>query len=160
MQCWIPVMRARADGKVILAGDHLQLPPTVKGYRHSQDKRKSAKPNKSKKQEAKPDEAASKVSSLDLNGDENAQDNEEDEGEGGSFEASRAKGREKQRVVLRPPRSLETTLFSRLLGLYGSGCKSLLDVQHRMNQEVSRGAVTFPCNIDLSSIHFQRIHRS
>ena len=151
-------MRARAEGKVILAGDHLQLPPTVKGYRHSQDKRKSAKPNKSKKQEAKPDEAAS--TNINLNDDGNAQDNEEDEGEGGSFEASKAKGRDKQRVVLRPPRSLGTTLFSRLLGLYGSGCKSLLDVQYRMNQEVSQGAVTCPRNIGLSSIHFKCIRRS
>ncbi|CDS00056.1 hypothetical protein, partial [Sporisorium scitamineum] len=37
---------------------------------------------------------------------------------------------------LRLPRSLETTLFSRTLGLYGPGIKSLLSIQYRMNTEI------------------------
>lgn len=31
-QCWVPLLRA---SKVVLAGDHLQLPPTIKTTRHS-----------------------------------------------------------------------------------------------------------------------------
>jgi DNA polymerase alpha-associated DNA helicase A len=30
-QCWIPIVWAKGIKKVVLAGDHLQLPPTVKG---------------------------------------------------------------------------------------------------------------------------------
>lgn len=41
-QCWIPLLSAR---KVVLAGDHLQLPPTVKSSVHkAKDARTSGKP--------------------------------------------------------------------------------------------------------------------
>ena len=78
--CWIPIMKNAK--KLILAGDHLQLPPTIK----SSD---SDLPDKLKK-----DKKAS-------------------------------------------PRTLEVTLFDRLLSMYGGKVKTLLNVQYRMHEKVN-----------------------
>ncbi|KAK8864662.1 hypothetical protein IAR55_001912 [Kwoniella newhampshirensis] len=43
-----------------------------------------------------------------------------------------AKGRS-----IRPPRTLETTLFERLEHLYGAGIKRVLQVQYRMNEQIA-----------------------
>src|SRR5208282_5981038 len=67
-QSWIPLLSAR---KVILAGDHLQLPPTVKSA------------------------VRGKVSPL------------------------------------------ETTLFDRMISMYGSGSMRMLTIQYRMNSEIN-----------------------
>ncbi|WFD35701.1 DNA helicase [Malassezia cuniculi] len=80
--CWTPILKLAPHGRVILAGDHLQLPPTVKA---DPDKPPVAKSN--------------------------------------------AK-------TLQPPHTLETTLFDRILHMYGDGCKALLSVQYRMNDEI------------------------
>jgi DNA polymerase alpha-associated DNA helicase A len=69
-QCWVPLLEAR---KVVLAGDHLQLPPTIKSL------------NSKTKEEVK-----------------------------GEWEG-------KEGVI--KGMTLETTLFDRLLGLYGDGIK-------------------------------------
>jgi DNA polymerase alpha-associated DNA helicase A len=39
-QCWVPLLAA---SKVVLAGDHLQLPPTIKSLEHGAPKKKKAK---------------------------------------------------------------------------------------------------------------------
>lgn len=46
--------------------------------------------------------------------------------------------KEQPRPTLRPPRSLSTTLFTRLISLYGSSpaLKSLLTIQYRMNSQI------------------------
>ncbi len=80
-QCWIPLIRAT---KVVLAGDHLQLPPTVKS---SGSKGKPAK--------------------LDPG-------------------------------VNNPSATLETTLFDRLLELYGNKIKRMLTTQYRMHEIIMR----------------------
>lgn len=72
-QCWVPLFSAK---KVVLAGDHLQLPPTVKSS------------------------STSTINGL----------------------------------------KLETTLFDRLLDLYGSSIKKMLTVQYRMHTKI----MTFP----------------
>jgi DNA polymerase alpha-associated DNA helicase A len=41
------------------------------------------------------------------------------------------------RSRLRPPRTLETTLFDRLESLYGEGIKRVLRVQYRMNEHIA-----------------------
>jgi hypothetical protein len=41
------------------------------------------------------------------------------------------------RPRLRPPRTLETTLFDRLESLYGEGIKRVLKVQYRMNERIA-----------------------
>ncbi|WRT66637.1 uncharacterized protein IL334_003596 [Kwoniella shivajii] len=43
----------------------------------------------------------------------------------------------KSRSALRPPKTLETTLFERLEHLYGDGIKRVLQVQYRMNTHIA-----------------------
>jgi hypothetical protein len=43
----------------------------------------------------------------------------------------------RSRPRLRPPRTLETTLFDRLESLYGEGIKRVLKVQYRMNERIA-----------------------
>ncbi|KAJ3757511.1 P-loop containing nucleoside triphosphate hydrolase protein [Lentinula raphanica] len=88
--CWIPIFKAK---KLILAGDPMQLPPTVL----SLDKRKKEKQK------------------------------------GISTRSTKT-------PVLRPPRTLETTLFERLESMYGPGIKRMLNVQYRMHKQIC----TFP----------------
>lgn len=52
-QCWVPLVSAK---KVILAGDHLQLPPTIK----------SSVPNKTEKSKASSNESRSKLAKISL----------------------------------------------------------------------------------------------
>ena len=81
-QCWVPLLSAK---KVVLAGDHLQLPPTIKSL-NSKTKVESVKE--------------------DVNGT-------------GKI-------------------SLETTLFDRLLSLYGPSIKRMLTTQYRMHEKIMR----------------------
>ncbi|KAF8186355.1 P-loop containing nucleoside triphosphate hydrolase protein, partial [Pholiota molesta] len=99
--CWIPIFKAK---KLILAGDPMQLPPTILSINGKKEKRSDikSKPATSKK---------SPISNLSL---EN-----------------------KPRVAkLVPPRTLETTLFDRLEGMYGASIKRMLEVQYRMHDQI------------------------
>ena len=77
-QCWVALLNAK---KVVLAGDHLQLPPTIKSLNSKTKVKKS--------------------------------------------------GAEKGMT-------LETTLFDRLLALYGDGIKRMLTTQYRMHEKIMR----------------------
>ncbi|KAH0339334.1 DNA helicase, partial [Aureobasidium melanogenum] len=79
-QCWVPLLSSGAS-KLILAGDHLQLPPTIKSSN-----------SKSTKQNTKT-------------------------GQGGV--------------------DLETTLFDRMLDLYGESIKRMLTIQYRMHEKIN-----------------------
>ncbi|KAK6007874.1 hypothetical protein QM012_004688 [Aureobasidium pullulans] len=79
-QCWVPLLTSGAS-KLILAGDHLQLPPTIKSSN-----------SKSTKQNPKT-------------------------GPDGS--------------------NLETTLFDRMLELYGDDIKRMLTIQYRMHEKIN-----------------------
>ena len=81
-QCWVPLLSAK---KAILAGDHLQLPPTVKSLN-----------SKSK--------ASHKA----------------------------------QTPVGMKGLTLETTLFDRLLALYGPSIKRMLTTQYRMHEKIMK----------------------
>ncbi|GAA5937663.1 uncharacterized protein JCM15063_002082 [Sporobolomyces koalae] len=87
--CWIPITRGK---KLILAGDHLQLPPTLKSLDSSSLSHKSAS----------------------------------------SFAtAPRGQGQ------LELSKTLETTLFSRLLALHGPEIRRMLKVQYRFNRKIN-----------------------
>lgn len=114
--CWIPILKTKQ--KLILAGDHLQLPPTIKT---------TVSPSKGT------DKSASTKAS-DTNG------KIVDKAVGGAGTKNLS------------PKSLEVTLFDRLLTMYGSKIKRLLNVQYRMHEKVrliaipnivSRLALTF-----------------
>ncbi|TIA35132.1 DNA helicase [Aureobasidium pullulans] len=79
-QCWVPLLSSGAS-KLILAGDHLQLPPTIKS-------------SNSKSIKNKPKEGQDDV-------------------------------------------NLETTLFDRMLELYGDDIKRMLTIQYRMHEKIN-----------------------
>ncbi|CEH11954.1 DNA helicase [Ceraceosorus bombacis] len=161
-QIWIPILsRLKPSGKLILAGDHLQLPPTVLGYkprpRAEKRKGKRTKDVKAFEKQSEADEApllrqddvgqARPDTSLQLANDPDSDEESDTQlafqtsclspeahtaaSEERSGEATKS---EPKRTRLRVPRSLETTMFSRLLGMYGSGMRALLDEQYRFSK--------------------------
>ncbi len=142
MACWIPILKAREGARLVLAGDHLQLPPTVKS---------SVKPHRPKGKPARKKNAGGSASNTSEKEDrskedattnpavEEAKQDGDDDGDDDVELAQKfaaASMDDVRPTRLRPARSLETTLFSRLLGLYGSGLKSLLSIQYRMNTAI------------------------
>lgn len=142
MACWIPILKAREGARLVLAGDHLQLPPTVKS---------SVKPHRPKSKPAKKKNVGTSASISAENQDRSSDDptvkpvtgaakqDGDDDGDDDVELAEKfaaASMDDGRPTRLRPARSLETTLFSRLLGLYGSGLKSLLSIQYRMNTTI------------------------
>lgn len=109
-QCWIPVLSSGAP-RLILAGDHLQLPPTIKSS-NSKGAKNASKTNSSTKTNT--DETAEKVSKLTV----------KDEKE------------ETPKKVKQDPVRLETTLFDRLLSLHGDTIKRMLTTQYRMHERI------------------------
>ncbi|KAG2108483.1 AAA domain-containing protein [Suillus discolor] len=157
--CWIPIFKAK---KLILAGDPMQLPPTILSIdKHKKNTPGTATPKKSastvndekKSQESmapkpelpKEDEGTS-PSDTDseaesVKGDEiMAQDTTVEVSEGGSQPnpkpETKTRKEAKKRTGLRPPRTLETTLFDRLERMYGPDIKRLLNVQYRMHSQI------------------------
>lgn len=87
-QCWVPLLWVKTS-KLVLAGDHLQLPPTIKSL--------NSKDSKTKKAAASGGPDSSGIS-----------------------------------------RTLETTLFDRLLALHGPNIKRMLTTQYRMHETIMR----------------------
>ena len=105
-QCWIPVLGVKGVEKLVLAGDHLQLPPTIKSA-NSKETPKSAKTEKS---------VEDGVKDVSLNGDEKKE----------------TKTKKPKEDSIR----LETTLFDRLLSLHGPTIKRMLTTQYRMHEDI------------------------
>lgn len=98
-QCWIPLFSA---SKAILAGDHLQLPPTIKSLK------------------ARPAAADKDAKSL---------WDEKILNESGEYDFSKLSDSAKLRT-------LEITLFDRLLSLHGPEIKRMLTTQYRMHHRI------------------------
>ncbi|KAG6860240.1 hypothetical protein C0995_013786 [Termitomyces sp. Mi166 len=136
--CWIPIFKVK---KLILAGDPMQLPPTILSLNNEKKTKsalesKAAKTNKTKgspvPSSTQGDEA------LDSASDSPVSDSEESELE---TERSRSSPPEKimpakARPLLRLPRTLETTLFDRLESMYGGSIKRMLTIQYRMHSDI------------------------
>nr|POE49215.1 dna polymerase alpha-associated dna helicase a [Quercus suber] len=105
-QCWIPILASGA-AKLVLAGDHLQLPPTIKSL--------NSKSGKAGKAKNGVDELAS-IASLSIT-DKTAQSVK-----GGKTPKDNA--------------TLETTLFDRLLTAHGDTIKRMLTTQYRMHKDI------------------------
>ncbi|KAG6053222.1 hypothetical protein E4U17_004921 [Claviceps sp. LM77 group G4] len=106
-QCWVPLLRAK---KAVCAGDHLQLPPTIKTLNSKTGvKRPSAK-------------QPSRDQGIEGGGEE-----EEEEEDGTASQHGIIEGM-----------GLETTLFDRLLSLHGPSIKRMLTTQYRMHESIMR----------------------
>jgi DNA polymerase alpha-associated DNA helicase A len=104
-QCWVPLVFGGSNvKKLVLAGDHLQLPPTIKSANTKGTKEKKKDSTKA---------LAEELTKLSVK----------------EADVKAAKGW-----------SLETTMFDRLLGMYGAGIKRLLDTQYRMHEKIMRFA--------------------
>lgn len=149
----MPIFKAK---KLILAGDPLQLPPTVLsldrpgGKGKTTDKASLKAGNDAKKigqRVAKPaDNAAIEIApalggqdeSHPSSGSEDKSEESDIDEDGPVPSASEPpapdllkKQSKVTRSGLQPPRTLETTLFARLERMYGPGIKHMLDVQYR-----------------------------
>ncbi|KAH7882939.1 AAA domain-containing protein [Phlebopus sp. FC_14] len=158
--CWIPIFKAK---KLILAGDPMQLPPTILSLDNVQktgkaktpanlDTRNEArvgvgvKPIGDSKLEAAMENAEDHPSSSDSESDVDPESVKGDVVIAGDptappadeleQDAAPSKKERTKRPSLRPPRTLETTLFDRLEKMYGPGIKRLLNVQYRMHSQI------------------------
>ncbi|KAK6394008.1 hypothetical protein LTR65_001854 [Meristemomyces frigidus] len=109
-QCWIPVLSSGAP-KLVLAGDHLQLPPTIKSL-NTKDKKQAKKTI-----DKSVGDAANSVADLSI--DDKKKENGDD--------IKKAK---------EDSTTLETTLFDRLLTLHGNSIKRMLTTQYRMHEKI------------------------
>ncbi|KAI7254199.1 DNA helicase [Hortaea werneckii] len=126
-QCWIPIVMVGSVGKLVLAGDHLQLPPTIKSGngKASKDPKKKTAGKRGKSTE----ETTDGVEKLSVADDEpTTPENPKDNSPSSSS-------------------SLETTLFDRLLTLHGPAIKRMLTTQYRMHELI----MTFPSSALYSS---------
>lgn len=129
--------------KLILAGDPMQLGPTViseGNLRHQKTKDLKMKTSTAKQEikppvlKVEPQALNDKVTNSDASGTESSSVGSETEEDTAAKTISENKreNRRKSGCLLRPPRSLNKTLFDRLEDMYGPKIKHTLDVQYRL----------------------------
>ncbi|KDR77130.1 hypothetical protein GALMADRAFT_66085 [Galerina marginata CBS 339.88] len=145
--CWIPIFKAK---KLILAGDPMQLPPTILSIDDKNKAKKkvpkaSSSTPKSKNTPNSKTPGKSKESSGTKNlvppqdaDDSNSDSSESSELEEAVAEASAPSSLKNKSPVVKliPPKTLETTLFDRLEAMYGANIKRMLEVQYRMHEQI------------------------
>ena len=150
--CWIPIFKAQ---KLILAGDTMQLPPTIISIdKNRKEKSKGkvspdSKATTAKKSSTSTTKPTGKPTSEVVAKGEDDDEASASEGQSSSSDdegdpaltadpdeplksAPKDPRKAGSRPVLRPPRTLETTLFERLENMYGPGIKRMLTVQYRL----------------------------
>ncbi|KAJ8521482.1 hypothetical protein ONZ45_g1801 [Pleurotus djamor] len=127
--CWVPIFKAK---KLILAGDPMQLPPTILSIDKKDKDTKVVKGAATAKTVSPP---KSKQNESDVSDDSEIS---EDENDASNVPApsKQTTARPSRSIVIRPPRSLETTLFDRLEKMYGSSIKRMLTIQYRMHEQI------------------------
>ncbi|KAG8995697.1 hypothetical protein FRB94_008851 [Tulasnella sp. JGI-2019a] len=147
--CWIPILKAK---KLILAGDPMQLPPTILTMdkdRNQKSKTKSTSAKSKTKQGAKSGGSVDKPTGDSPKAKEEHESCDEAtdrlaESETGDAAILKSEPEKKEAVAkapqtrsrLRPSHSLEVTLFDRLEEMYGAEIKRLLNVQYRMHEAI------------------------
>lgn len=154
--CWIPILKAK---KLILAGDPMQLPPTIlslnkktasaSGHKATNGqkaaKKASSKRVPSEKQDSGPEkqETTPAMDDSTLAKDDPtppedipAADTDADIDSDTSDNATQKTTAPTNPRTLKPPATLETTLFDRLEKMYGAGIKRMLTIQYRMHSNI------------------------
>ncbi|KAB8748974.1 hypothetical protein FH972_026525 [Carpinus fangiana] len=128
-QCWVALLAAR---KAVLAGDHLQLPPTIKSQnvKPKSSSSKAAAPSAAKKNKTT---AATKPAEEQKPAEEKKPSTTNDASLSPTTTTTTTK---LQKLTLNKAPSLETTLFDRLLALHGPSIKRMLTVQYRMHARI------------------------
>lgn len=127
-QCWVPVLSSGAP-KLVLAGDNLQLPPTIKST-NIKEKKNAKPPPKSKTT------VADGVAGLTV------KDPDKTTGGDGKMKDGKPKDPKTEDGKPEEPKTeeddvrLETTLFDRLLKLHGNSIKRMLTTQYRMHERI------------------------
>ncbi|KAI7408472.1 DNA helicase, partial [Hortaea werneckii] len=122
-QCWIPIVMVGSVGKLVLAGDHLQLPPTIKSGNMKGSKTTGKEKKPARKKGKGMEEATEGLEKLSVAEDERpTPENLKDNTPSSSSSSSSS--------------SLETTLFDRLLTLHGHSIKRMLTTQYRMHERI------------------------
>ncbi|KAH7337710.1 AAA domain-containing protein [Rhizoctonia solani] len=146
--CWISILKG---SKLILAGDPLQLPPTIISLNSSSHKSPTAKSAGSKLiknfKSGKPSKSTPKSRTTPSNSSKEPQVVSEESGvdspanSGDENDPSAipsiypTEPRKSHRLV--PPKSLEVTLFQRLEQMYGTSIKRMLTTQYRMHKKIA-----------------------
>lgn len=132
--CWIPIFKAK---KLILAGDPMQLPPTILSL---DDKKKDRKPTSHSQGSTKALslKEAEDAELSDTGGSDEDSDSEASLAVGGLADEAVQMSISSRPLVpkLVPPRTLETTLFDRLEKMYGTSIKRMLEIQYRMHNQI------------------------
>ncbi|KAL0946071.1 hypothetical protein HGRIS_012344 [Hohenbuehelia grisea] len=125
--CWIPIFKSK---KLILAGDPMQLPPTILSTSSGDAKSEKKTEKRATKTEAPAEENS-----------DTSDDTELSETEEANVPKKSLKPKSKDlRGKLFPPKTLETTLFDRLEKMCGPSIKRMLTIQYRMHDQIC----TFP----------------
>ncbi|ELU38648.1 DNA-binding protein SMUBP-2 [Rhizoctonia solani AG-1 IA] len=144
--CWISILKG---SKLILAGDPLQLPPTIISLNSSSLKSSSTNPassttknlklgkssNSAAKSKATPPNPTKEAQSVEEATGVDSPANSGDEKDSAVIPPIHSVNSRKPRLV--PPKSLEVTLFQRLEQMHGSSIKRMLTTQYRMHQKIA-----------------------
>ncbi|CCL99352.1 uncharacterized protein FIBRA_01370 [Fibroporia radiculosa] len=156
--CWIPIFKGQ---KLILAGDPMQLPPTIlsaNDHKTLADTSTKKSPNSGRTpQSFRPNEKLTPKSKISATPPLTTDSSDATEDESSSVTDSSSeredntpkrpvkvlprqpaqKEKANRRQGLRPPRTLETTLFDRLEKMYGPDIKRMLNIQYRMHAKIA-----------------------
>jgi len=127
--CWIPILKGK---KLILAGDPLQLPPTIMSTdEHAASKKGNGGGSRSnKKDSVKSSSKVTTSSSTTKQDDDRLSAGSSEDGAVSKSRSQRGAAGSSSRLM--PSRSLEVTLFDRLEKMYGGNrIKRMLTVQYR-----------------------------
>lgn len=136
--------------KLVLAGDPMQLGPTIiseGNLRHQKNKDSKPKSTASSNEATRTTDESEASNNSDVDVDSDDVTEEKPAAEKVLENDNGQKKEKKTTCVLRPPRSLNKTLFDRMEDIYGSKVKLMLNVQYRLVYDIPS---INPCELSLA----------